>query len=338
MATYNQVYTYTITNGGGTLNLSTSDSTTTRYIFSGTATLAASWVIQPSGNATEGMEFDIRWQSLCTQGANTVTIFGRILSDDEALSDLTISCYYNGSSWDVDVTNNDLVIDTDSPVPFRGFKRTDPGDSSKIYNGILYKSALWRGYLGYESSDGEIIHALSSDSNGNSLLHYLDLSAGHLGIVKTDDYLDGVIVNLETRAATGGITYGHSAHSDTSRPSADFYEYDPSISLDTKYIWIDGDAIQSKVLYNIIDANNYDYNSFWFDDVEFTFGFGGTVVATVDTPPTNVVTMKLVDTTFNVIPSIPNYADAAAADADADLLSGALYTTTAGGRIVYRKP
>jgi hypothetical protein len=76
MATYNQVYTYTITNGGGTVNLPCSDSTTTRYVFSGTATLAANWVIQPSGNATEGMEFDIRWQSLCTQGANTVTIFG----------------------------------------------------------------------------------------------------------------------------------------------------------------------------------------------------------------------------------------------------------------------
>ena len=85
-------------------------------------------------------------------------------------------------------------------------------------------------------------------------------------------------------------------------------------------------------------TNNYKYNSFSFSDAEYTFGFGSTVVAGVDTPSTKVFTMKLTDTTFNVIPSIPNYATDAVADADADLDSGALYTTTAGGRTVYRKP
>lgn len=337
MATYNQVYTYTITNGGGTVNLPCSDSTTTRYVFSGTATLAANWVIQPSGNATEGMEFDIRWQSLCTQGANTVTIFGRILSDDEALSDLTISCYYNGSSWDVDVTNNDLVIDTDSPVPFRGFKRTDPGDSSKTINGILY-STLWKVYMAYVNSTDTVVHGFFADSSTTQILNALDTSVGHNGNMTFTNFLDGLIGVFQTGRTTAGIKYGFSTHSDTTRASADFFEYDPSVDLDTKYIWIDNEAIKSKVMYNVVDHDNYEYNSIWFDDAEVTFGFGGTVVATVDTPPTNVVTMKLVDTTFNVIPSIPNYADAAAADADADLLSGALYTTTAGGRIVYRKP
>jgi len=36
--------------------------------------------------------------------------------------------------------------------------------------------------------------------------------------------------------------------------------------------------------------------------------------------------------------TIPNYADDAAADADAGLLPGQLYRTTAGGRTVYQKP
>lgn len=103
MPIYNQVQTETITNGGGTINLACGNSTTTRYVFSGTATLAANWVIQPSGTPFQGMEFDIRWQSDCTIGANSVTIFGVALTADQALNDLIITCYYNGSSWDVDI-------------------------------------------------------------------------------------------------------------------------------------------------------------------------------------------------------------------------------------------
>lgn len=103
MAIFNQVYTYTITNGGGTLNLDVTDSTTTRYVFSGTATLAANWVIQPTGSPTQGTEFIMKWQSACTIGANSVTIFGTALTADQALNDLIITCYYNGSAWDVDI-------------------------------------------------------------------------------------------------------------------------------------------------------------------------------------------------------------------------------------------
>lgn len=339
MPIYNQVYNYTITNGGGTITLSTSDSTTTRYIFSGTATLAANWVIQPGVSPLQGMEFDIRWQAAVTQGANTITIFGRVLSDDEALSDLTINCYYNGSVWEVDVVNNDLVIDTDSPVPFRGLWRTDAGDSSIIKTGITYAGGEWKGIISYEDSTGEILHGLNIDNDNATFFYYKDLSDGHLGLAGFHGFLDGMIGVLESSQTSTSKIYGFSTHSDTSRPSADFYEHDPTLDLDTKYIWIDDtNGITSKVLYNIVDANNYDYNSFTFSETEYTFGFGGTVVAGVDTPSTNVVTMKLTNTTFNVIPSIPNYADDTAADADADLDSGALYTTTAGGRIVYRKP
>lgn len=103
MPIYNQVQTETITNGGGTISLACGNSTTTRYVFSGTATLAANWVIQPSGTPFQGMEFDIRWQSACTIGANSVTIFGVALTADQALNDLIITCYYNGSAWDVDI-------------------------------------------------------------------------------------------------------------------------------------------------------------------------------------------------------------------------------------------
>lgn len=336
MPIYNQVQTETITNGGGTFNLACGNSTTTRYVFSGTATLAANWVIQPSGTPLQGMEFDIRWQSLCTQGANTVTIFGRVLSDDEALSDLTISCYYNGSAWDVDVTNNDLLLDTDSPVPFRGIKRTDSGDSSIIQSGIVSLSG-WRGILNYSDSTGEILHNISASATDCGISYYRDLSSGLFGICSFQNHNDGVIGSFESFTGPTDKSYGFSTHNDTGATQADFFEYDPVLLMDTKYIFVTPTGIISRILYDIVDANNYKYNSFSFSDTEYTFGFGSTVVAGVETPSTKVFTMKLTGTTFNVIPSIPNYANDAAADADADLDSGALYTT-GGSRTVHRKP
>jgi len=109
MPIYNQVQTETITNGGGTFNLACGNSTTTRYVFSGTATLSSNWTIQPTGTPLQGMEFDIRWQAPTTIGANTITIFGRVLTEYEALNDLIITCYYNGSAWDVDVNIDDIL-------------------------------------------------------------------------------------------------------------------------------------------------------------------------------------------------------------------------------------
>lgn len=103
MPIFNGVYAYTVTNGGGTVNLDVTNSTITRYVFSGTATLSSSFTIQPTGTPTQGTEFDIRWQAPTTIGANSVTIFSTALTAAQALQDLQISCYYNGSAWDVDI-------------------------------------------------------------------------------------------------------------------------------------------------------------------------------------------------------------------------------------------
>lgn len=103
MPIFNGVYSYTVTNGGGTINLDVTDNTITRYVFDGTPTLSSSFTIQPTGSPIQGTEFDIRWQSVCIIGANSVTIFGTALTASEALMDLIVTCYYNGSSWDVDI-------------------------------------------------------------------------------------------------------------------------------------------------------------------------------------------------------------------------------------------
>lgn len=111
MPIYNGVYTQTITTGGGTINLDVSQSTITRYIFDGTATLSSSWTIQSTGTPVAGMEFDIRWYAQVSLDGNNVTIFGQVLTQEQAENNLKIIAYYNGSTWDVLIEVTDVVDD-----------------------------------------------------------------------------------------------------------------------------------------------------------------------------------------------------------------------------------
>lgn len=139
MPIYNGVEKYTVTNGGGTVNLDVTRQTTVRYVFSGTATLAAGYVIQPTGTPAEGMEFDIRWQSVCTTaGANVVTVFGTVLTTAQALADLIITCYYNGSAWDVDIQEDGIQdiweVGTGGPT---SAKLVNGGTSTAVSTGTI---------------------------------------------------------------------------------------------------------------------------------------------------------------------------------------------------------
>src|SRR5688572_27556452 len=137
MATFNQVYTYTITAGGGTVNLDVTDNTTNIYVFSGTSTLIGNWVIQPTGSPTQGTEFDIRWQAPTTIGANSVTIFGTALTAAQALADLQISCYYNGSSWDVDIQEDGVQDIWEAGTGSNSAKLVNGGTSTASATGAI---------------------------------------------------------------------------------------------------------------------------------------------------------------------------------------------------------
>lgn len=93
---------YVLTAGGGTINLTTADEAQS-YSFSGTATLAASYVIQPSGTPYADQYYFLYWTAALTLSGNSVTIFGRVMTQQEALNKMTIICRYNGltAAWDV---------------------------------------------------------------------------------------------------------------------------------------------------------------------------------------------------------------------------------------------
>jgi hypothetical protein len=120
MPIYNGVKTYTVTNGGGTVNIDLADPTTTRYYFSGTATLGSSYTIQGSGTPKEGMEVVIIWSSACTIGANTVTVFGQLLTASQALNNLVIRANYTNAAWVVNVEQDNGITCTNGLTTLAG--------------------------------------------------------------------------------------------------------------------------------------------------------------------------------------------------------------------------
>jgi len=169
MPIYNEVEKYTVTNGGGTVNLDVTRATVTRYVFSGTATLGAGYVIQSTGTPLEGMEFAIRWQAVVTTaGANVVTVFGTVLTTAQALSDLIITVYYNGSAWDVDINEDGIQNIWEIGTGTQSFKRI--GNSS--LTSATGSASLGTGSTSsgqYSLTDGKTTLASSTYSHAGGL-------------------------------------------------------------------------------------------------------------------------------------------------------------------------
>lgn len=113
MPILNTTHTITLTAGGGTENLPMT-SQATLYIITGTATLTSNWTIQPSGTAILGAEYRFRYQANIDLDGNDITIFGVTLPTNLADKTHEISCYYNGSAWEV---NFQIDVDEDGSIP-----------------------------------------------------------------------------------------------------------------------------------------------------------------------------------------------------------------------------
>lgn len=136
---------YVLTAGGGTINLATTDINAVQYSFSGTATLVGSYVIQSSGTAYADQVYSILWTAAITLSGNSVTIFGRVMTQQEALKKMQIICRYNGltAAWEVyfiptvDVTGRFYHGVTTTTVPAGGGTVTlNPATSKgfQVYN------------------------------------------------------------------------------------------------------------------------------------------------------------------------------------------------------------
>lgn len=103
---YNSVAQTTITNAGGTVNISL-QSLHDIYVLRGTATLVAGFALATADTPKLGITLRIMYRAVVTTaGANTVSIFGTALSYQQSLRNQDITAYYNGSTWEVTVASD----------------------------------------------------------------------------------------------------------------------------------------------------------------------------------------------------------------------------------------
>lgn len=108
MPVFNNTQDITLTAGGGTVNLDTSDNVNL-YVIKGTATLTANWTIQPTDTnsiLTVGTEYNFKYEANITLDGNDITIFGQTLPPHLADKKLNITAYYNGTAWEVTFVPN----------------------------------------------------------------------------------------------------------------------------------------------------------------------------------------------------------------------------------------
>jgi hypothetical protein len=108
---------FTVPAGGATDNLAAGDQTQLVYI-DGNVTLAAGYTLAVTGSPSKGEQFTVEWDAAVTVGAFGVTIVGLTLTAQQALNDQTITCFYDGAAWKVDVHSdfNEASIVSDNNI------------------------------------------------------------------------------------------------------------------------------------------------------------------------------------------------------------------------------
>lgn len=105
----------------------------------GAITLAADMIFSYSGTPNIGSEFKFQYSGGVTQDASsgiTVSFFGTNLTDSQALVSLIVLAYWNGASWEVNISKSD-VNEILNPIVASGtgFTSTASGSDPITYTG-----------------------------------------------------------------------------------------------------------------------------------------------------------------------------------------------------------
>lgn len=121
-----------VTSGGGTLDV-LADTIDVCYITStGTVTLLAPLVVQPSATLVEGNTVKLIWNASVLLNGSTITVFGVVLTQEEASKNLVIDCNCDGSNWyaQVIIDDSDGIQNVDTVV------MTSGGDTINFASGV----------------------------------------------------------------------------------------------------------------------------------------------------------------------------------------------------------
>lgn len=148
MPQINSIETYTMTNAGASVTWAVTDPTV-RYILNGSATLAGSYTFAESGTPVSGMVYIVDYNAQMTLNGNNITIFGRQLTQEEALKKFTLVAVYENASFqtwilpEVGVTGRFYHGVTTTTVPSGG-------------GTVSLNPALAKGFQVYNSGAGTV--------------------------------------------------------------------------------------------------------------------------------------------------------------------------------------
>lgn len=128
---------YTIVDAGGTKTYSATDNIDVYEINAdgGSVTLLADMIFSYSGTPKVATEFKFQYGGGVTQnssGAITVSFFGTSLTDEQALQQLLITAYWNGSTWEISILKQ-----FDPSVTLTSFGSSPNANGLTISNGVL---------------------------------------------------------------------------------------------------------------------------------------------------------------------------------------------------------
>lgn len=180
MAQNDNLGTITLTAAGGAIPLDANDFLK-RYIVVGSATLLASYTFSSSGTLTIGDVFEIDYDAQMTLNGNNITIFGRVLTQEEALKKFRFLAIYDGTVFHTFVVpTTDMLpraysgVNTTTLTAGGGTINLDPAKDkqTQLYIGNATLLGSWVIQGGGTPQDGDsftIVYSATLTPNGNNV-------------------------------------------------------------------------------------------------------------------------------------------------------------------------
>ena len=177
----NNIQIITATSGGGTTSLPTY-SAIAEYIIKGTVTLTSNWTIQPSGTPIAGMQYDFKYEATLDLNGNTLTIFGETFPIELQDKTCEISCYWDGTDWDVNIKPDVLE---DGCIPNSSIAVTEYVDA--FINQYSMPPAIDYLYMGISLGTGTVDTTDSYIRTNNDTNRKIISLVGHVEIELVDE-------------------------------------------------------------------------------------------------------------------------------------------------------
>ena len=167
--------TYTIAAAGATKSFAIADNDIALYDITttggGAVVLLASMIFNSSGTPQKNMVFHFKYGGQVTIGANTLSFFGVALTAAQALYKQLISCYYNGTSWEVYISSDDSDATDDvngADIVSGTITNTQIASSAAIALTKLAASAA-RGYT-FRAGVNGVVETFNAVTSGNLVM------------------------------------------------------------------------------------------------------------------------------------------------------------------------